>query len=74
MPLSDFSKNTIFLQQLTRGSHAYEVTQVRPEQRERPPHGPHFGTKMRAVDYRMYHLTGLRGVSAHEHYQAYECV
>lgn len=49
---------------IIRDSHAYELTQDRPEQRERNPHGPHFGTKLHAVDTRMHHLTGLGALNA----------
>lgn len=45
---------------LSRDSHAYEITQVRSEERERPPHGPHFGTKLHAVRTRFARLTGVQ--------------
>ena len=65
-------KKSCILQSLTNDSHAYTNTQVRRENRERDPHGPDFGTMLRAVDTRMRHLTGLSAVNpASEHYRAY---
>ena len=62
------------MQSLIRDSHAYEETQVRPEEWASNIHGPDFGTMLRAVDTNMRHLTGLRARHPRERrYQAYEC-
>lgn len=61
------------LKMLIEDSHAYEFIRVRSEDHERTAHGPHFGTKLHAVDRRMLHLTGLRALHPSERYQRYQC-
>ncbi|KAM0794042.1 hypothetical protein BDR22DRAFT_967978 [Usnea florida] len=62
---------TMFATALHEMCHAFEFVRVRPEDHEFPrePHGPHFGSRLRAVHENAKDLLGLVAVEDGEHFR-----